>query len=133
MRKNAPADPTTLDADAFNLALHCLDTIVKFRAYTSGALMVMLLGKFRDDVRESHGKEPLLPAQRGSQHLPIGELESSDLDTLAGSAGTLLDQFAPLMDDPELPTLLRDFQDALNAEKAERAKPRAETAQDAKA
>jgi hypothetical protein len=79
----------------------------------------MLLGKFRDDVRDAHGKDTLLPAQRGSQHLPIEELELSDLDSACDSTGTLLSQFEPFMDDPELPELLRDFRDILNAEKAE--------------
>ena len=80
----------------------------------------MLLGKFRDDIREAHGKERLLPPERGSQHLPLAELTLSELEAAGYSAGTLLDQFGALMDDPELPELLRDFRDTLSAEKADR-------------
>jgi hypothetical protein len=125
-------NPTELDQTAFDLALHCVDTIMKFRVFTSGPLLAMLLGRFRDDVRESHGKDSLLTAERGSQLLPLGELELSDLNTLVESAGTLLDQFEPFMDDPELPELLRDFRTALNAEKTERTKPREESEQNVK-
>jgi hypothetical protein len=116
-----PADPRELDGDALGIALYCIDSVLRFRSYTPGSMLVMLLGKFRDDLRDAHGNHTLLPAQRGSQHLPIGELDLSDLDTACDSAGTLLDQFEPFMDDPELPELLRDLGDILNAEKADRA------------
>jgi hypothetical protein len=128
----APADPAELDQDALNLVLDRVEIIVKFRAYTGGPLLVMLLGKFRDDVRDAFGKELLLTAERGSQHLPLGELDLSDLDTLVDAASTLLDRFASFMDDPELPELLRVFRDVLKDEKAERATRREETEQDAK-
>jgi hypothetical protein len=118
--RKPPADAKELDGEALGVALHCADSVLRFRSYTPGSLLVMLLGKFRDDLRDAHGKETLMPAQRGSQHLPIGELELSDLDTARDSAGTLLEQFGPFMDDPELPELLRDFRDILNAEKADR-------------
>ena len=126
-------NPTELDADAFDLALYCVDNVLRFRSYTPGSLLVMLLGKFRDDLRDAHGKDTLLPAQRGSQHLPIGDLELSDLDTACDSAGTLLGRFELFMDDPELPELLRDFRDILSAEKADRAKPSDEATANAKA
>jgi hypothetical protein len=130
--RSTPADPNTLDAEAVNLALYCVETIVRFRAYTSGAILVMLLGKFRDDIRAAHRIEPLLPPQRGSQHLPLRELTPSELDAVIGAVGTLLDQFEPFMDDPGLPALLRDFQDVLKFEVVERTKPREGATADAR-
>lgn len=127
------ADLRELDTDALGVALYCVDNVLRFRSYTPGSLLVMLLGKFRDDLRDAHGKDTLLPAQRGSQHLPIGELELSDLDSACESTGTLLDQFEPFMDDPELPELLKDFRDILILEKSERTTPREESEQNARA
>jgi hypothetical protein len=131
--RKPPAEVKTLDSETFKLALYSIDTILRYRAYTSGELLVMLLGRFRDDAREAHGKDPLLPAQRGAEHLPLRELELSELDMVVDSAGTLIDQFGPFMDDPELSALLAAFRDALNLERHERTKPREESEQHAKA
>ena len=127
------ADPTTLDAEAVKLALHCVDTVMRFQAYTLGMRLVMLLGKFRDDIREAHGKGGLQPPRRGSLHLPLRELAPGELDTLANSVDTLQDQFAPFMDDPELADSLAEFRGALRVEEIERAKPGDEATASAKA
>jgi hypothetical protein len=113
-----PGEPTRLDTETFNLAMHCVETVLRFRAYTPiGGMLVMLLGKFRDDLREQCFKEPLLPAQRGSQLLRLRELDASELSALGDSVGTLLSKFERYMDDPELPKLLKEFQSAIDARK----------------
>jgi hypothetical protein len=127
------ADPSTLDREASKLALHCVETIERFRAYTGSALLVMLLDKFRDDIREAHFKDPLLPTPRGGQRLQLDELTSSELETVTEAVGTLLGKFASFMDDPELPELLRDFQDALKVQNTERADIRADGSRSASA
>ncbi len=65
----------------------------------------------------TNGKKTQLPVQRGSHHLPLADLTPSELDALTDSVVTLLDKFAPYMDDPGLPEALTNFLDVLNIEK----------------
>jgi hypothetical protein len=96
-------------------------------------MLVMLLGKFRDDVWESRHKTQLPPIGRGPQRLPLAELDLSQMDALIDSATTLIDRFGPYMDDPELPELLTDFRGALTTAKTRRTTPQEGTGQEAKA
>jgi hypothetical protein len=123
MRHAVPSDPKTLGKEDFDLAMHCIDIVLKYRAYTlAGGLLVLLLCRFCDDVREAHGKEMLLPVDRGSQILPLGDLDLSELGVLTEALDTLLLKFAKFMDDPELPEELGRFRSALRVEQAERDK-----------
>jgi hypothetical protein len=132
--RNPTRSPTELDQDAFDLMMHSVDIIMRYRAYTpGGGLLVMLLGKFRDDVWESRHKTQLPRIGRGTQHLPLAELDLSQMDALIDSATILLDRFGSFMDDPELPELLTDFRDALKTEKTGQTPPREESEQNAKA
>jgi len=50
--------------DALKLALACAGTVLRFRAYTPGPMLVMLTGRFRDDLREVLDLDRLTPAYR---------------------------------------------------------------------
>jgi hypothetical protein len=130
----SPADLKGLDSDALKVALDSADTLLTFRAFTApGGMFVMLLGRFRDDVREALEMEALRPAQRGTGRLPFSELRSIELSTMGGAVTILLqDRFRSRMDDPMLPQMLEELDQALNLEKHERAKS-AEASEEAKA
>jgi hypothetical protein len=124
---------TELDPPAVDLVMHSVDMIMRFRAYTpGGGMLVMLLGRFRDDVWETRHKTQLPPIGRGPQRLPLKELDRSQMDALIDSATTLIDRFGPYMDDPELPELLKDFRDALKTQRTGQ-KPQEGTERNAKA
>jgi hypothetical protein len=117
-----------LDTDALKVALDAADTLMKFKAFLPrSGLLVMLTSRFRDDVREALRMEPERYATttntgRGHTFKSLDDLTSTELDNIAGAAGTLLeDRFTAVMDDPELPKLLREFQRDLNTQKTERA------------
>jgi hypothetical protein len=125
MRHAVPSDPRTLDAEDFDLVMYCVDVVLKHRAYASvrGGLVVFLC-KFRDDVRDAHGKEMLSRVERGSQILPLKELDPSELDTLAEAVDTLLLQFGEFIDEPELTDVLAGFRSSLRVEKGLQEKAR---------
>ena len=125
---------TELDLDALNVALESVDTLLKFRAYTPGGLFVILLGKFRDDVRDALSMATEQPVQRGSLRLALDKLDSIELETVGGAV-TILRQprFKYVIDDPMLPQMLEAFEDDVNQEKHERTAGQAKTPADAKA
>jgi hypothetical protein len=126
-------DPAELDPDALKVALDAVDTLLKFRAYTPGGLFVILLGKFRDDVRDALSMATEEPAQRGSLRLALDKLDSIEIGTVGGAVMILRQQrFTRIMDDPMLPQMLEAFEEDVNQEKFERSNRRAETT-DAKA
>jgi hypothetical protein len=107
--------------DELHVAHDAAAALLRFREYAPpGGLLVMLAGKFRDDVRDVLEMEPEPPAYRGRDRRSLDELTSVELDTVAGATGILLDRFAPFMDDPALPRLLTEFRNALSVQKAER-------------
>jgi hypothetical protein len=118
---------TELPVDALQVAHDAAETVLRFRAYLPpGGLLVMLAGKFRDDIRDAREMEPLPRAYRGRDRLTLDELTSIELDTLAGAVGILLQRrFTDAMDDPELSAQLLGLSDALDEQKAERAQIRA--------
>jgi len=121
-----------LDQDKLKLARQCAGTLITFKAYLPpDGTLLMLIGKFRDDVLDvmDADRDPI--PKRGTERHPLDELTSIELDTISGSAGILLDSLIFYMDDPALPRLLRKYQADLNAQKAERAQIRAQI--DAKA
>jgi hypothetical protein len=122
---------TELPKDALNVARESAETLMTFKAYLPpGGLLLMLLGRFRDDIREVLGDEAGaetggLP-RRGREHRSLDELTSVELDTVSGAVMILLqDRFTRVMDDPALPKLLDEFHGDLNRQKAERAELRA--------
>lgn len=119
-----------LPEDARKVALQAADTLMQRKSFLPrGGLLLMLVSRFRDDTREALGMEPERYPGRGKVFLSPDELTSTELDTLAGAVAILLQpRFMAVMDDPELPKLLREYQGRLNDQKAERAQIRAELA-----
>jgi hypothetical protein len=112
--------------DALQVAHDATGVLLRFREYTPlGGLLIMLTGKFRDDIRDELDMEREPTAHRGREHRSLDELTSVELDTVAGAVGILLDRFIPSIDDPALPGLLAEFRDTLSVQKAERAQIRA--------
>jgi hypothetical protein len=123
-----------LDLDALKVALNAVDNLLKFRAYTPGGLFVILLGKFRDDLRDDLEMNPEPPISRGSQRLALDKLDLIEIDTVGGAVMLLRQpRFSRIMDDPMLPQMLEAFGEDVSQEKHERASHRAETPADVKA
>jgi hypothetical protein len=116
-----------LTTDELQVAIDVAETLMTFKAYLPpGGLLLMLLSKFRDDTGDMLDTERGPLPRRGRERRSLDELTSVELDTVAGATGILLqDRFTSVMDDPELPRLLREFQGDLNRQKAERAELRA--------
>jgi hypothetical protein len=107
---------------------------LRFRAYTPGGLFVILLGKFRDDVRNALSMAIEEPVQRGSLRLALEKLDSIEIGTVAGAVMILQQpRFTRIMDDPMLPQMLEAFEEDVNQEKHERTTGQAKTPADVKA
>jgi hypothetical protein len=127
-------DAAELDPDALKVALNAVDSLLSFRAYAPGGLFVILLGKFRDDLRDDLGMDTEQPAQRGSLRLALDKLDSIEIGTVGGAVLILRQpRFTRIMDDPMLPQMLEAFEEDVNQEKFERANRHGETPADAKA
>ena len=119
-------DLDDLDPDALKLALECVETVLKFRAVTSGKLFVMLLGKLRDDLCNALSMEPLRRLVRGAESNTFAALNSAEVDSLIGAVMILRQpRFTRAMDDPELIRGLGEFEAELNAHKEKQAASKA--------
>jgi hypothetical protein len=108
--------------DELQVARGAVDTLIRFRTYTpTGGLLIVLAGKFRDDIRDVLEIDHDPAARRGHERRPLDELTSVELETVAGATGILLDRCVEYMDDPALPRLLSEYRDALDGQTAERA------------
>ena len=118
--------PAEMTSDELREAHRAADFLIseKFRSYLPGRMLPMLLGRFRDDMTEALGGElpPLPQRPRPVRAAKLDDLTSGELDALSGTVLVLVTRFTTLMDDPELPKLLREFRDALVIEKADRAR-----------
>lgn len=119
-----------LDTDALKVALQSADALMSLKSFMPrGGLLVMLLSRFRDDVRDALEMEPERYPGRGKVFRSLDELTSSELDAAWGAVMVLLQpRFTAVMDDPELEKQLRSFQDQLSDQKTERAQIHAEMA-----
>lgn len=112
---------TEMTSDELREAHRAADALIRFRAYLPpGGLLVLLTGKFRDDIADVMEMELEPPAYRGRERRSLDELTSVELDTVAGAVAILLDRFEPFMDDPELVSLLAELRASLDTQKAER-------------
>lgn len=120
----------SLGTDALKVALNAADTLMGHtRFMPRSGLLAMLLGRFRDDVREALEMDAEDIPRRGKDHQPLDQMTSGELDAVWGAAMILLqDRFTRHMDDPDLPKLLRAFQGELAVQRGERAQIRAEMA-----
>jgi hypothetical protein len=117
---------TELDPDALKVSLDAADTLMRLKQFMpGGGLLVMLTSRFRDDVRDALEMEAERYQGRGQTFRSLDELTSVELDSIAGAVSILLQpRFVTLMDDPELPRLLDEYQDKLTDQKTERAQIR---------
>ena len=122
-----------LPPDALRVAYEAAEALIDKKAFLPpGGLLVMLLGRFRDDIREAlaNGTDTggELPS-RGRERRSLDELTSVELDTAHGAVKILLqDRFTAVMDDPALPKLLDEFQVKLTNQRTERAQIQASMA-----
>jgi hypothetical protein len=87
-----------------------VETLIAFRDYLPpGGMLLMLAGKWRDDIRELLGMPPLERVSRGAERESLKALADAELDRLAGAVILLTDAFTRYMDDPELPRHLTDL------------------------
>jgi len=119
---------TELPPDTLKAAHDSAESLISFKAYLPpGGLLLMLLGRFRDDIREALGEGAGAETEglptRGRERRSLDELTSVELNTVSGAVMTLLQaRFTQVMDDPALPRLLDEYQDKLTGQKTERAK-----------
>lgn len=105
----------------------------KFRPYLENPMLPTLLSKFRDDALDALGMElpPRLPLR--VRHQKLGELTDAELEAMAARAGTLLDRFTAVMDDPALIHALVGLREDLRRERGDRSILRATFGQRAEA
>jgi hypothetical protein len=111
-----------LPEDALKVALEAAETLVTFNAYLPpGGLLFLLLGRWRDDIREALGMELEELPRRAREHKPLDELTSVELGSVSGAVMILLQaRFTWAMDDPALPRLLREYEGMLAKQQTER-------------
>jgi hypothetical protein len=115
-----------LSAADLGTVLDAADTLTRYRQYIPrSGMLVMLIGRFRDDTREVFGKPP--ERQPGVPFASLDEMTTSELNAVTSAVDTLL-AFTGAMDDPELPAGLRMYQGELKAQADERAAIRADKA-----
>jgi hypothetical protein len=109
-----------LDSGDLKTALEAADTLLSFRDFTPPqGMFVMLLGRFRDDLRDALGMDALRHAVRGTRRRALAELRAVELSTLAGALAILRQsRITNIMDDPDLPLLLAGFADDVNGHRA---------------
>lgn len=116
-----------LTKDQLTTAHTAVDSVMKLKAYLPSGLLLMLLGRWRDDVGDVLGLGRGDLPSRGKERRTLDQLTSAELDTLSGAVGILTEvRFTTRMDDPELPKQLREFRKALADETAGRAKLQAQ-------
>jgi hypothetical protein len=121
---------TELPKDKLKVAHDATEALMEHKAYLPpGGLLFMLVGRYRDDIREILGMQVEDLPQRGKERRSLDELTTVELDTLSGAVTILLEaRFTSAMGDPALPKLLREFDGDLNTQKTERAQLRASIA-----
>jgi hypothetical protein len=119
-----------LPLDDLEVALNASDALMLHKQFMPrGGLLVMLVSRFRDDTREAIGMGAERCPGRGSVFRTLDDLTSAELDKVSAAVGTLLeDRFVAAMDDPELPSQLREFRGKLDEQRAEREQLRASMA-----
>ncbi len=111
-----------LSTDQLRVAGDAIEAVIDHRAYLpADGMLVMLAGRFRDDIREALEVKHLGRADRGTERKPLEELGYEELTRLAAAVSSLVGRFRPFMDDPELVRLLDDLHSRLALFSFERA------------
>ena len=101
---------TQLSTDSLREAGDAIETVIEFRDYLpQGGMLLMLAGKWRDDIREQLGVPGLDRVSRGPDHKKLSAMEDADLYRLEEAVILLVGAFTRYMDDPELPRQLKDL------------------------
>jgi hypothetical protein len=112
---------TNLPLDDLRDAGDAVETLIEFRDHLPpGGMLLMLAGRFRDDLRELLGMPALGRVTRGPVRKTLGDLTDGGLDRLDRALGTLLGRYTRYVDDPELISLLGELHGAVSAKLAER-------------
>ena len=118
-----------LPEDELKVAHDAAETLIDSREYLPAGMLVMLLGRFRDDIREALDMEVGDQARRGREVKSLDELTTVELGSLRGAVMILLQaRYTAVMDDPELPKQLAAYYDALEVQRLERGQIRASMA-----
>jgi hypothetical protein len=94
-----------------------------YRKYVHvGPPAAVLVGRLRDDMAEALGMDlPEIPRRNGQvRPARLDHLTSSEFSVIWGTVDALIERFTSLMDDPELPRLLRALREELVRERTER-------------
>jgi hypothetical protein len=98
-----------LSKDDLRVAGDAIETVIEFRAYLpTDGMLIMLAGKYRDDIRELLGMPLLEPVSHEPECKKLEALKGADLDRLFEAVLILNGRFTGYMDDPELPRCLAD-------------------------
>jgi hypothetical protein len=113
---------TQLSTDKLRIAGDSIETVIEFRDYLpQGGMLLMLAGRWRDDIRELLALPTLGRATHGPERKKLSTLDESDLYRLAEAVIVLVGEFKSSMDDPELHAQLTDFLGAIVIERNTRA------------
>jgi hypothetical protein len=118
---------TELPEEDLKMALEAVDALMRHRAFMPrGGLLLMMLSRLRDDIREILGIPTERAPERGKKHRTLDEMTTTELATVSGAVAALLEvRLTANMDDP---TLLDEFNKALTEQKAEREQLRMQVA-----
>lgn len=112
---------TELSTAGLRDAGDAVETVIEFRDYLPpGGMLLMLAGKFRDDIRELLGMPALGRVSRGQERTKYDSMKDAEVDRLGKAVAILNSVFAPYMDDPELVRLIRNVLAEVAFEKAGR-------------
>jgi hypothetical protein len=93
------------------------ETLIEFAEYLPpGGMLLMLAGKFRDEIRELLRMPPLARVSRGLGRKALDGLENAELYRLTKAVNTLLGHFEPYLQDPEMVRLLATVLDGIGIE-----------------
>jgi hypothetical protein len=113
---------TQLSTDSLREAGDAIETVIEFRGYLpQGGMLLMLAGKWRDDIRELLGMPTLDRVSRGPERKKLDTMGEADLYRLAEAVIVLVGAFKGSMDDPELPRQLTDVLGMITLERRARA------------
>jgi hypothetical protein len=101
---------TELSTADLRTAGDAIETVIEFRDYLPpGGMLLMLAGRWRDEIRELLAMPTLDRVSRGPDHKRLSTMDDADLYRLAEAVILLVGAFTGSMDDPELPRQLKDL------------------------
>ena len=100
---------TELSTAGLRDAGDAVETVIEFRDYLPpGGMLLMLAGRWRDDIRELLKVPPLERVSRSPERKKFDDLKAAELDRLFEAVLMLNGRFTGYMDDPELVRRLAD-------------------------